>query len=66
MYIFEYIVNYIFRMYMFGIVDVDNFFYTLGQSWQSLTFIKIYRHYIMEWREYLYLSRPLGQNVLME
>ena len=52
MYIFEYIVNYIFRMYMFGIVDVDSFLYTLGQSWQSLTFIKNYRHYIVEWVEY--------------
>ena len=52
MHIIGYIMSYIFRMYMFGIVDVDNFLYTLGQSWQSLTFTKIYRHYIVEWREY--------------
>jgi len=37
---------------MFGIVDVESFFHTLGQSWQSLTLTKIYRHYIVEWREY--------------
>ena len=48
MHIIGYIVSYIFRMYMFGIVDVDNFLYILGQSWQSLTFTKIYRHYIVE------------------
>ena len=51
MHLIGYIVSYIFRIYMFGIVDVDNFLYTLGQSWQSLTFTKIYRHYIVEWRE---------------
>ena len=51
MHIIGYIVSYIFRMYMLGIVDVDNFLYTLGQSSQSLTFKKIYRHYIIEWRE---------------
>ena len=56
MHIIGYIVSYIFRMYIFGIVDVDTFLYKLGQSWQSLTFIKIYRHYIVEWREYKIIS----------
>ena len=45
--------SYIFRIYMFGIVDVDNFLYKFGQNWQSLTLKKNYRHYIVEWREYI-------------
>jgi hypothetical protein len=51
MHIIGYIMSYIFGMYMFSIVDVDSFLYKLGQSWQSLIFRKIYRHYIVEWRE---------------
>ena len=53
MHIIGYIMSSIFRMYMFSIVDVDCFLYTLGQSWQSLTSTKIYMHYIVEWREYV-------------
>ena len=48
---------------MFGIVEVDGFLYTLGQSWKSLTFSKIYRHYIMERREYYYLPSSLKGSI---
>ena len=38
---------------MFRTLDVNIFLHKLGQSLWGLTFQKIYRHYIMEWREYL-------------
>ena len=58
-----YIASYIFRMYMFDIVDVDSFLYTLGQNWQHLTFIKIYRHYILEWREYYIVDSNISVQI---
>lgn len=52
MHIIGYIISYIFILYMFGIVYINSFLCKLGQILFSLTFQKIYMHYIMKRREY--------------
>ena len=48
-YIIRIIIRRSFIIHIFGIVDINSFLHKLGQS---LSFQKIYMHYIKEWREY--------------